>query len=492
MPGFSKGKVFYGIQFAARRGLIKRPLDMRGNAQPLRLRVTDPLQFDESDWDATKWNPAEGTSYHDPEASPKPTWEELVSYIKLFEVDTSRIPDSLAYELFIDEQDFSTRERRASLSTAPTGNPTLHRGDGIEHMPALIHLSGDAMRAGQVLPNVVLRTAGHERHLLHTEEAVHEFIGESARHRNALESVKNELMRPYLRLKAIFTDEDEHFDERYQAGLQMLDLANGYQEALIQGIALFDPHILPDDLPTLQAVLIERLEGVATGHQKSLKGALTQQAIDNWAACVDMDAALTEIAKRCVLGVIEIEAAADDIWKRTAGTWTLVTDVGSLPASEEHEGDDPPAASLGSDGEHYRQLTGIGEAKDAFAAAQQSIESVSAANIPTWAVTRHASPNTIEYTNGGKASLSGATKAIVDCKQVSGVEGKVSQRIPQAEYSGGSPAPLAMRTLKRPSGKPTWHSAVIELAAGETKPVTVRFLGRNICGSSQFTVTLTP
>ena len=492
MDGFITLKVYNGFRIAARDGLINYPLDRNGDRQFLNLRAEDGLTFRETDWESTNWNPALGTSYHDPNASPKPTWEDVVRYIKLSEVDDAGIDGSLYAELAGDERDFSVRERRASFATAPTGDPTLHRGDGIEHMPALIHLSGDAMRAGQVLPNVVLRTVGHERHLLHTEEAVHEFIGESARHRNALESVKNELMRPYLRERAIFRDEGVDLDVRYQAGQRMLDLANGYHEALIQGIALFDSHALPDDLPTLQAVLIERLEGVATGHQKSLKGALTQQAIDNWAACVDMDAALTEIAKRCVLGIIEIEAAADDIWKRTAGTWTLVTDVGSLPASEEHEGDDPPAASLGSDGEHYRQLTGIGEAKAAFAAAQRSIESVSAANIPTWAVTRHASPNTIEYTNGGEASLSGATKAIVDCKQVSGVEGKVSQRIPQAEYSGGSPAPLAMRTLKRPSGKPTWHSAVIELVSGETKPVTVRFLGRNICGSSQFTVTLTP
>ena len=448
-------------------------------------------------WETSRWNPAHGSILHansppDPSASDKPTWQQLVDEELTYRIQLESSGRDGTLEWFGRLRDAAAGE----LVAESRGENADH---GISHMASLAFVAEHANAAGHVLPIVRVRDLEHSPLVKWTSGDVRELVGTAARAKNRVENAHNKIIKEFRDIRGekeyvrrLQGGESRTLSERYDAMLASKKWSMNYQAKLAAEMAKDESDMLPSDLPTLQAVLIERLESAATGHQKHVKGALTQQAIDNWAACVDMDSALTEIARRCVLGIIEIEAAADDIWKRTAGTWALVTDVGSLPASEEHEGDDPPAASLGSDGEHYRQLTGIGEAKAAFAAAKQSIESVSAANIPTWAATQHASPNTIEYTNGDVGKFSGATKAIVDCKQVSGVEGKVSQRIPRARYDDGSPSPLTMLTLKRPSGHPTWHSAVVELAAEETKPVTVTFTGRNICGSSQFKLTLTP
>ena len=424
----------------------------------------------------------------DPNASDKPTWAELNYAYASWVIDRQARKQDAFNRAIID-----AREKSDALRTVTLQGETLHAGAGIDHMTGLVHMAERSTNAGIAPPLVVMRDErGGSRNVWLASER-DELLDDAMKRRNVEESARNVVSTELAQLYAVRDSRTETAAKKIEAFNKANDLLAGF-DAKVEAakIDLAAESYLDLPLDTLQPKLIELLESTATGQQRNLKGALSQQAIDNWAACVDMDTALAEVAKRATLGVIEIEAAEDDIWLKASGAWARVTDVSALPAEEEHEGDDPPAASLGADGEHYRQFTGAGEAKAAYAAARSSIEAVTAANIPTWTVTRHGSVNTVDYVNGDTATLRNATKVIVDCKQVSGVEGRVAQRTPQASYGDGSPAPLKMRTLRRPPGQTNWHSAVIEVRDGETKPVTVRLTGRNLCGPSQLTVTLIP
>ena len=452
-----------------------------------------PGEITEETWNAHGYNPPAHMSEWFPEADerenvrPKPTWAEIIIAFR----DSKLKSASAILELYKDQID-EHRKAVTDETALEIGAKLVHIGDGINHMTGLMHMNEQGTAAGRSVPRVTMRLSSGEGVTLYSQRAIGAVLDRAADRENAVESAHNVLMGRYLAQAAIRDDTDRSLDDREAAEKIARAIILNYESRLRVEVENYKRTGLPDDLPTLKEVLIERLESVATGHQKHLKGALSQQAIDNWAACVDMDAALTEVAKRCVLGVMDIEALEDAIWLKTGGAWARVTNLAALPASEEHEGDEAPAASLGSDGEYYRQRTGLRDAVLVFGLHKERIESVTAANIPTWTVTPHASQNHIEHTHGDTAKLSNVRKCIVDCKQIAGVEGRVVQRIPQARYADGSPAPLKMRTLKRTPGHSTGHSAVIELAAGETKPVTVAFTGRNLCGPSSIKVTLVP
>ena len=181
---------------------------------------------------------------------------------------------------------------------------------------------------------------------------------------------------------------------------------------------------------------------------KDLKSVLSQQGVDLPESCADEASAMRKIAEAERLGSIEIEGSAT-----------------------------------------------IEEAKAAHDEAVKAVNAVRALNIPIWYVTREGVPKTLNAHDGQSHTLDKVTTAIVvDCAQITGVPGKTSMRIPQASYDDGSPAPLAKRQLSRPSedGFDTWHVATVELAAGETKPVTIKFRGRNLCGDSVLTLRLEP
>ena len=462
-------------------------------------RDEDPrYAFTEEQWAAYQWNPPETGDYDspDPAATEKPSWDQLGTAVRLSVVLLRQFYDD-AYISTGKSGDYRyipgpAEIKRGITDTGLLPEEGVYVGAGLDHMTGLLQMVEQANSAGAHLPHIVMRDADQKRRSLHTQERIRSILDSTARRENIVESAHNAVLERYHAQAGIRDDVTADLGDRETAAEKARTIAKDYKAELEKEIAAYDPNKLPEDLPTLKEVYIERLEAAATGHQRNLKGALSQQAIDNWAACVDMDTALAEVAKRTTLGVIEIEAAEDDIWVKESGAWARVTDISALPAEEEHEGDDPPAASLGADGEHYRQFTGVTEAKTAYDAARRAVEAVTAANIPTWTVTRHGSVIAVGYEDGDKVMLRNATRIIVDCKQVSGVEGRVAQRTPQASYGDGSPAPLKMRTLRRPPGQTNWHSAVIEVRDGETKPVTVRLTGRNLCGPSKLTVTLIP
>ena len=380
--------------------------------------------------------------------------------------------------------------RRQLTDDLPLEGLDIHVGP-IDRMTGLIQIVENANEAGNDIPHIVMRSGLHRQMSIHTQSGIRPVLYATAHRKNAVESAHNVVMDRYHEQAAILNNGDLPLEEREVAADKALEIAKNYETHLAEAIAAYDPDAMPEDLPTIIEVYAERLEAVATGQQKAIKAGLTQQAVDNWATCVDQDKALTTIARHCTLGVIEIQGASDTFWRKTAGVWAEITAMASFPDSGDHEGDDPPDAALGADGDIYQQFTGKVQAKAAFKAAAAKIRDVVAVNVPTWRAQLHELDATTDHVHGDKAEKEGTT-VIVDCVQVIGVEGRAAMQVLRATYDDNSPAPLKRRVLRRRTAQSTWHTANIALVDGEDKPVNISFRGHNLCGHSLFIVRLTP
>lgn len=397
---------------------------------------------------------------------------------------------------------------QGTFSLVPTDSPTgrmdllrsqaaihsdINVGAGISHMSSFIHLAGAVTNAGRTHQRALMRKKGKGIETYWTASKISDFLDELASKRNAAESAYNEIRDFYDIIAQDYEDAhgglgpdadvDDILDAREKSYLMVRQfieperLSRLFQEKIQK---LVESENFPTDLPTLKAVLTERLEAVATGHQKRLKGALTQQAIDNWAACDDLDDALKEIAKQCRLGVLEIQAAQDDIWARAGGAWSKITDPAKLPEKEEHSGDDPPAASLGKDGEHYRQNTGIGEAKTAFAAAKRKIEAIVPLNVPLWTVDGTA------YQPGTTPSLK-SRRVVLKVSNPAGVEGRAiidTDGIRVVNAKGEEVGPIII-----PGRTATTHQVTV-VVLPVVGTVTITAEAGNLCGVSKVAVEL--
>ena len=343
------------------------------------------------EWDAYTWNAPlnSGHKKPDPDADPKPTWEELLEWVA--ENDIFKL--HFAAEGYPEESSgpmagADTRRVRALLTDGAfaRGEQNIHGGE-MSHIAGLIHLLETTTQAGRVFPAVVLRDAdSHQSVTLHLESEAREMVGGLSDRENAVESAHNQVVGEYAQLASVRDDFSRPDDERLEAGRAALKFAEQYESKLAAAIQSYDPNALPEDLPGRRRKLIELLEAEATGHQQWVKGALTQQAIDNWAACVEVDEALKEISLECAAGSIAIANVRDRIWKKVSGKWEVAN---PRTGRVDHEGDDEPTADIGSEGEHYRQTnTGQDIAKAAYEKAVQAIRAVSPINVPeiTYAV----------------------------------------------------------------------------------------------------------
>ena len=412
--------------------------------------------FSESEWEAYPWNPLPahmdelrfnryphrqfrrdlGRGAADPDASPKPTWEKLLEITVYYAGRRHRIAEVSA--------GFREALSRITDSESLTvGGDELVIGEGIDHLTGLIHLFGTAAVAGHRLPPVSLREVGGRVKSVWSHAEIQEILDAAAARENTVETVHNDLVSELYARERQVDDTSKTMRERAEIATKLHNDIFGFEALLKKRLADHNPDSLPSDLQTLRIVLVERLESTATGAQKRIKGALSQQAIDNWAACIDMDKALTEVAKRCALGGINIERAA------TAG-----------------------------------------EAKSAHAAAVQAINGVSAANTPWWrvggAVVKKSNPASAPQVSGrevrirafhpegvtvpGKVSLTGSS-----------VTGKTS----------GKPLKSTSR-IYVPSNDADAHEIRVTLDASVTEAAVIEAAARNLCGPAGIKVELTP
>lgn len=270
---------------------------------------------DEATWHAYKWNPPEYMAAQypdaDPDASPKPTWEELRSLRR-------------RSELRADESDHiigraSHRVRSALTDAAHLPRPiAVYIGEGLDHMTGLARLAAAADRAGAQLPHIVMRDTAEKRVSLHRTGPLAEVLDAAAARENLVESAHNALMEDYHAQAAIRDDETAELDAREAAADKARDIAENYADRLEAAMAAYDPDALPAELTELKATYIERLEAAAMRRVKALRGVVSQQGVDLPASCADEAEAAEAVAREERLGALAVLAAGDAAGAKTA------------------------------------------------------------------------------------------------------------------------------------------------------------------------------
>ena len=361
----------------------------------------------------------------------------------------------------------------APPSTPIPGIGNIHADVSMEHMESLIHIASESASAGALPGRSILRDADQKGsvHELWSTGSRLTLLNELAVKADVIESAYNTLRAEYDVLAEKWEDptgglpstatEDEILSAREEAyekvaAFMRPENLHPRHQKLLSTLAESSEDT-PSDLPTLRTVLTERLEAAATGHQKTIKGALSQQAIDNWAACVDMDEALADISRECVLASIEIERAAS-----------------------------------------------VGDAKAAYDTGVAAIRSVTAANSPHWTVAWGDESHDVNDpfpTPGHTAAAwenvpgSAVTVRARHPEQLVGdpIPGNCSisplSNVVDASTGARVPFTQILRTPSTPAGS---HEVTIRVPSTVTDPVTVTVKSRNICGPSTITFTLTP
>ena len=466
----------------------------------------DQWLFTEEKWALYSWNsynrvdwvPGEGIRVVEIQgvfSGNKPTWDDLVTIQRSYIVDTLLSPSTLHWlPRYLDP----AREKFTDNPVVRRGNIELAGGKGFDHLPAMSHSIHHAASAGKDISLAVVRDTAGKAVELWTEPHWQDLLVGLANSVNYAESAANRMRdRVIAQLEKVAhpnggpsstaNTAKERLDARYAEALKIDALLqpDTLDAKMAEEIGRLKLASLPADLSLAKEVLVGRLEAAATGHQKNLKSALTQQAIDNWAACDDQDKALSEIARECSLGAIEISKAGDTIWTRAAGGWSKLDDDDPMPETIAHDGDAPPNAALGEDGDFYRQLTGIPQAKAAFDTAKARIEAVDALNNPEWKVNSITASGTVAV--AGKAFT-------VRAHNPAGaqVQGAVVITSWGVEYPPGTTVPPTLRSrLLIPADDRTAHQFHVTAPTDAKFPMTFEFTAANLCGPSRLTVRLT-
>ncbi|MYA87286.1 MAG: hypothetical protein F4X97_02320 [Boseongicola sp. SB0662_bin_57] len=261
------------------------------------------------------WQP--WPSYTRENLGPKPTWNEVWDLLREANVRDwiYRLP---GVQQLVDD----SRDSMANSPVALPGLPQLHVGGGMEHMPAMIHAVSASDLAGAEFTPAVLRTADKAGQApIWTRQAAHVLLGKLTSQTNVAESAYNMVRIQYDRLVAPVLhpaaglpgnpSNAEVLAAREQALQKVFDFVSPERLGAAFEAAIGALSRLPDDLPTLRGVLIERIEAAAMRRVKEIKGAKTQQGVDVPPACLDMARALEEVSQACAIGIQKIDAAAD-------------------------------------------------------------------------------------------------------------------------------------------------------------------------------------
>ena len=275
--------------------------------------------FTKAQWEQLQWNPPAAlvaqnkrqgveTTDPDPDATPlRPSWETVVKGHWHY------LLGQAAHSRGYNFSQASRNHLRATTDDAPieAGEAKVQLGDGINHMTGLVHVADAAAQAGARVPAIVMRQPDGSPLRLHTQREVRALLGAVADRENRIESAHNLVAGEFARLAAIADDAGQDLADRLEASRKAEAIFQDYATHHAAALAKVDTTALPADLPRLREKLIEFLEAAATGQQKRIKGALSQQAIDNWAACVEIDQALREVALECAVGAQRIGNASD-------------------------------------------------------------------------------------------------------------------------------------------------------------------------------------
>lgn len=362
----------------------------------------------------------------------KPDWATFLSALKNAFVEYVQ-ENELGHKAALQV----VRDSQASASVTIDGEKTLHVGGGIEHMPALMHAFGASSLAGEHFgPATMLNDDGRSVTPIWTSHDAHSLLDQLTAQTNKSESAYNIIRTDFADILERALDTSGDANTRQKATKDLLFFIKKESIEAAFKAAIENSDALPTDLATLKSVLCERVEAEATGRQKYIKGAITQQAIDNWAQCDGIDDALKKVSSQCALACIDIQRATTEDMAKTAF----------------------------DDG-----VTGI--------------NTVTPLHTPTWLV------GSTFFPAGRSAAPISDSKVNVAARHPEGqdIDGNVV-------ISSTASAPIEVSAIDRPAGFPgSAHACKISIKdpkAGET--VKVFLTARNLCGPSEMELHLTP
>ncbi len=419
---------------------------------------------------------------------PKPTWKQVKAAVFVWWIEglPSYLLDST------DEHDMQGIDREiSSVSSAKllepaqhpqSGSPLLVR-EGISHLSSLICTLTGPAAAGRERPRAVFLAESGVADLW-TENDVVDLVRPLADRKNAIETARNLMREEARRIALVIKDPDggaganatpeAKFNARAAATDRLTDLIDTTHDrrrveanfdALLEKVE--SEGNLPDDLPRVQAILVERLEAAAMARTKAIKGAKSQQGVDVSPTCDDMANALREVAQECAIGAQDISDAEPTLWKKAAGKWAVTTETSASP---EHGGPDGPDDATGADGEFYLE-TGVADAKSAFDAAAVKIAAVTAINTPEW---EHQETTILghQVTVQGKHPDGASIPGRVLVTSLSAFDGNGNQlRLPRVVTRPGGGARVQVQAT---------------IARGTAYPIKFHVIGRNLCGDSSY------
>ena len=258
-------------------------------------------------WDNFSWNDPinfnEDFTEPDPDASPKPTWNELLIASRKYELywkadDANRAISTLS----------THRTALTDAATIEHEGESLYVGAGLDHMTGLLQMAEQADAAGDFCPHIVMRDGEQNVRRIYRGTQVRQILKTTAARENMVESAHNIVMAGYHTQAKIRDDDTQALDDREAAATAAQEILDNYQTKLQAEMDKYHPGRPPPrtDLPEFKRFYAERLEAVALGKSKDLTSYTTNQGVMLHPSCFDQQTAQQQIAVELQKGLIAI------------------------------------------------------------------------------------------------------------------------------------------------------------------------------------------
>ena len=265
--------------------------------------------LNENDWLNFSWNPPEHWkaepeySAVDPNASPKPTWQEILDAVSLIDLQAKKRDEPYILA--------SLAQHRTALTDAATiehEGESLYVGAGLDHMTGLLQMVEQANDAGELCPHIVMRDGDQNVKRIWRGSQVRDILKTTAARENAVESAHNIIMAEYHAQAKIRDDDTQALDDREAAATAAQEILDNYQARLPKNIASVESRWPGSNIPVDEhkAYAVEYLEAAAMRKMKSLQGYTTNQGMMLHPTCFDQGAAAEKIAVELQTGLIDI------------------------------------------------------------------------------------------------------------------------------------------------------------------------------------------
>ena len=262
--------------------------------------------FTKQNWDKYQWNPPGHLPEYegpDPDASPKPTWADLVEANRRYELYNQKY-----------NSDYTIRglsQHRTALTDAATiehEGESLYVGAGLDHMTGLLQMVEQANDAGELCPHIVMRDGDQNVRRIWRGSQVRDILKTTAARENAVESAHNIIMAEYHAQAKIRDDDTQTLDDREAAATSAQAILDDYQARLPKNITSVGSRWPGSNIPVDEhkAYAVEYLEAAAMRKMKSLQGYTTNQGMMLHPTCFDQGAAAEKIAVELQTGLIDI------------------------------------------------------------------------------------------------------------------------------------------------------------------------------------------